>query len=89
MSVVVDHNYPVPDALRAVSPEGDPIEGAEVRIYDLVAFQAHQTSVWVGMTTTDIDGRWVDPIVLPDAHSWVVHFEKYSEYGPTHVEITT
>jgi hypothetical protein len=89
MPVMVDHNYPLTDALRAVAPNGDPVAGAEVRIYDLTAFEANNIDTWVGMTTTDIEGRWVDPIVLPDARSWVVHFQKYSEYGPVHVEITT
>lgn len=89
MTVMVDHNYPLLDALRAVAPNGDPVEGAEIRVYDLVAFVAHQISTWIGMTTTDIEGRWLDPIALPDGGSFVVHFEKYSEYGPVHVEITT
>ena len=89
MTVVVDHNYPVVDTLRAVDPSGDPVEGAVVRVFELVAFSAHHTDTWVGSTTTDIEGRWIDPITLPDAGSWVVHFEKYSSYGPVHVEITT
>lgn len=89
MTVMVDHNYPLVDSLRAVAANGDPIEGAEVRIYEQVAFEAGQISTWVGMTTTDIAGRWVDPIALPDGGNWVVHMEKYSAYGPVHVEITT
>lgn len=89
MTVMVDHNYLTPDALRAVASNGDPVEGAEIRIYDLVAFMAHITTSWLGMTTTDIDGKWLDPIALPDGGSFVVHFQKYSEYGPMHVEITT
>ena len=89
MTVMVDHNYPLTDALRAVAPNGDPVEGAEVRIFEREAFEAHVVSVWVGMTTTDIEGRWLDPIALPDARSWVVQFQKYSAYGPVHVEITT
>jgi hypothetical protein len=86
---MVDHNYPTTDALRAVASNGDPVENVAVRIYDLVAFNAHLVDTWVGMTTTDIEGRWVDPIALPDGGSWAVHFEKYSAYGPVHVEITT
>lgn len=89
MTVMINHNYPLPDALRAVAPNGDPVEGVEIRIYTLVAFMANRVDPWVGMTTTDIEGRWIDPIALPDAGSWVVHFEKYSAYGPVHVEITT
>lgn len=89
MTVMVDHNYPQPDSLRAVASNGDPVEGAEVYVFELTAFEAHQVSTWVGSTTTDIEGRWLDPIALPDAQSFVVLFQKYSEYGPVHVEITT
>jgi hypothetical protein len=89
MTVMVDHNYPQPDALRAVDTNGDPVDTAVVRIYEAVEFFAHHVDTWVGSTTTDIEGRWIDPIALPDAGSWVVYFEKYSEYGPIHVEITT
>ena len=89
MTVAVDHNYPTANALRAVNADGDPVEGATVRIYTLTKYLAHDTDTWVGMTTTDIEGFWVAPIILPDAQSWAVHFEKYSSYGPVHVEITT
>jgi hypothetical protein len=89
MTVMVDHNYPLADSLLVVNASGDPVEGAEVRIYEAVKFYAHVVDVWVGMTTTDITGQWIDPIALPDGGTWVVHFEKYSSYGPVHVEITT
>jgi hypothetical protein len=89
MTVMVNQDYPTTDALRAVNVSGDPVEGATVRIFTLVAFSANEVDDWVGMTTTDIDGYWVDPIALPDAGSWVVQFEKYSSYGPVHAEITT
>jgi hypothetical protein len=89
MSVMVDHNYPTTDSLTTVASNGDPIAGVSVKIFTLAAFQAFQTDTWVGSTTTDIDGHWLDPINLPDAQTWVVYFFKYSEYGPAHVEITT
>lgn len=89
MSVTVDHNYPHAGDLRVVNSSGEPVEGAEIRIFLLSEFLAGRTSTWVGMTTTDINGEWVDPVVLDDGQTWVVHIQKPTMYGPAHVEITT
>lgn len=89
MSTTVDHNYPHAGDLRVVNASGDPVEAAEIRIFTLAAFSAGQTTTWVAATTSDINGEWVDPVVLTDGGSWVVHIQKLTMYGPAHVEITT
>jgi len=89
MTVRVDHNYPGIDDMRVINAQADPIEGAAIRIFELTAFQAGDVDTWVGETLTDVNGEWIDPIYLDDAKSWVVHFQKLTEYGPEHVEITT
>jgi hypothetical protein len=89
MSTTVDHNYPHAGDLRVVNASGDPIESAEIRIFTLAAFSSGQTSTWVAETTTDINGEWVDPVILDDGETWVVHIQKPTMYGPAHVEITT
>jgi hypothetical protein len=88
MSTTVD-NYPHAGDLRVVNASGDPIESAEIRIFTLAAFSSGQTSTWVAETTTDINGEWVDPVILDDGETWVVHIQKPTMYGPAHVEITT
>lgn len=89
MSTTVDHNYPHAGDLRVVNSSGEPIEGADIRIFLLSEFLVGHTSTWVAATTTDVNGEWVDPIVLDDGQTWVVHMEKPTMYGPAHVEITT
>jgi hypothetical protein len=86
---IVNHDYPNIGDFIVVNDQNEPIEGAEVRIYESVPFQAGILDSWVGSTTTDIDGRWVDPIVIPDGGSWVVYIQKYSLYGPKHYELIT
>jgi len=86
---IVNHDYPLDNEMLVVNEINEPIEGAEIRIYDHTAFFAGVLDTWVASTTTDIEGKWVDPIVLEDGRSWVVHFQKESMYGPDHVEITT
>jgi len=88
-TVMVNHNYPNDDEMTVVDEQDIPIEGVEIRIFELTAFQAGVVDSWVGSTLTDIDGHWIDPIGLESGNTWVVHFEKPTVYGPEHVEITT
>jgi len=88
-TVMVDHNYPTTNAMQVVDALGHPIESAEIRIFDFTAYYAGQTTTWEAETSSDIQGRWIAPVMLPAAGSWVVHFQKLSEYGPAHIEITT
>jgi len=89
MSTKVDHNYPPDGDLRVVNTSGDPVEGAVIRVFLLAEFLAGRTTTWVAATTSDINGEWVDPVILDDGQSWAVHMQKPTMYGPVHVEITT
>ena len=89
MAIAVNHDFPNPGSLKVVNEEGDPIEGVEIRIYEHAAFFAGQLDVYVGLTVSDFEGNWVDPIILDEGYSWVIHFQKLTEYGPVHIEITT
>jgi hypothetical protein len=89
MAVRVDHNYPDTDDLKVVDLSGNPIDGVIIRIFEYAAFVAGETDTWVGGTSSDINGHWIDPVYLDEAQTWVVHFEKPTAFGPEHVEITT
>ena len=86
---VVNHDYPNTDDMLVVDETNEPIEAAEIRVYDQTAFDAGVVDTWESMTTSDLEGKWVDPIILEDGRNWVVHFQKESLYGPVHIEITT
>lgn len=85
---VLNHNYPTAKAMQVVSSDGSPIEGATVRIFEALKFYADQVSTWFAETTTDTDGYWRDPIVVPDAADWVIQVQKMGA-GPTHINVTT
>jgi len=89
LSVALSHNYPATGSLRVVNTGGHPITGVEIRVYTAADFYDSKYDSWVGNTTTDLNGEWIDPIVVDDGETWVVHFEKPTEYGPIHVEVTT
>ena len=86
---IVNHNFPLENSMLVTDLEGNPIQDATIRIFDLTAFEAGILDPWIAETTSDSEGKWVDPVVLPDGQSWVVHFQKLNDYGPEHKEITT
>lgn len=86
---VVNHDYPLAGEMIVVDEQAVPVEGVVIRIYDHTAFFAGDVATWIASTITDVDGKWVDPVVLDDGQSYVVHFQKESVAGPDHVEITT
>jgi len=86
---MVNHDYPLENSLQVVDAQNEPVEAAQIRIYEAVPFQAGVIDTWYASTTSDVDGKWVDPIELPDGQSWVVHFQKLNSYGSNHVEIVT
>lgn len=85
----VNHNFPNTNDMLVVDEANTPIEAADIRVYDQTAFDAGVVDTWEAMTTTDQEGKWVDPIVLEDGRNWIVQIQKESMYGPVHVEITT
>ena len=89
MTVSVNHDYPREGALLVVSENGEPIEGVDIRIFELEKFLAGETTTWVAETQTDANGEWDDTIDLDDGRTWVVHFQKLNVVGPEHREITT
>ena len=89
MTVAVNHDYPMADNLKVVNETGDPIEGATIRIYGKLEFDQGDVAGWIGETTTDINGQWVDPVHVADGETYVVHIQKETMYGPVHTEVTT
>jgi hypothetical protein len=65
-SVLVDHNYGGTDALTVMTLSNVRIDNATILAYrrdDYLAGQRTSEFV-VGQTTTNVDGRWVSPIML-------------------------
>lgn len=87
--VMVNHDYPHANDMCVVDKTNVPIEGVVIKIFDHTDFFAGLISTWVAETISDVDGKWVDPILLDAGRSWVVYFEKATMYGPKHIEITT
>jgi hypothetical protein len=87
--IVVNHDYPTAGNLLAVDEDtGLPIEGVVVKVHAEDANPATDTT-WIADTVTDRDGKWVEPVYLPEEETWQVSFEKPTMYPLKIVDIDT
>lgn len=90
MATKVDHNYPTPDNLLVVDDDtGLPVKNVHIRVYAAASYPPTNTSSWTAATVTDSEGKWLDPIYLPEGLDWVVHFSRRMTYAEKTVEIST
>jgi hypothetical protein len=87
-TVKLDHDYEQPGALRYVTPGGSPIAGAQVRVYQQTDYSAGNLANPIGVTLTDADGRWKDPIFVAPGFTYVVQFFLPQKYGPDTATVT-
>lgn len=86
-TVLVNHNYGAPAALRYITAGASGVEAATIRIWKKVDFDLNNLAAAVGVTATNSDGNWVNPIALETGETYVVQFHKQGLYGPDKVEI--
>lgn len=89
MTTLINHDYPLAGEMLVVDLDDVAIEGVHIQVFEYTLFQAGDIDTWVGETTSDVTGAWLDPIEVEDGATYIILFQKYNEYGPTHVEVTT
>lgn len=87
-TTAVNHDYELTDNLRYMTPGGSPISGAQVRVYYQSDYLVHSLDTPVGLTTTDVNGRWTNTILVKPGFTYVVQFTKPNEFGPNTATIT-
>jgi len=75
------------DALQLVAENGDPVEGASVRVYTKADFDLNELDTPIGITVTDHNGRWVNPVPVNNNSIYTVLFSKDGEIGPVSQEV--
>lgn len=75
------------DDYQLLNTAGDPVEGATVRVFTKAAYDANDLSAPIGVTFTDGDGRWLDPIPVTPGFTYTIVFHKTGAIGPSSVEI--
>jgi hypothetical protein len=88
-SVEVDHNYGGADTYRYVTQNGVGIDNAIINVYLASDFNAGKrgTDFIKARSLTDINGRWVQPVML-DPETYVVYFYKQLAFGPDTAPLT-
>ena len=84
----LDADYGSVGALTYITPDGDPIEGATIRVYTYADWEARNYSKVVGLTRTTSTGAWLSPILVEPGNTFVVQYHLPNVYGPQTVEIT-
>jgi len=90
--VQLDQDTGGTDSLRYVKPNGEPISGADVRVYTKQNYDKKLYSQVLGLTVTNADGRWTTPLLLPTGNTYVVRFymapvEEVPGWGPDIAEV--
>lgn len=85
--VALYDNYTALDAYRILLANGDPLEGAVIRVYEATDYAADEFAAPVGMTTSDAGGRWTAPVFVAPGYTYVVHVQKPYVAGPDIFEI--
>lgn len=75
------------DNYRLIDESGDSVAGATVRVFDKTSYDANDLSAPIGVTLTDAQGRWLDPVPVTPGDTYVIVFHKKGSIGPTSVEV--
>ena len=86
--IPIDHNYGGDDALQAVASGGAPISALTIYLYKKVDFDGGNKTLPVGITETDAQGRWKNPIYVDPGLDYVLVYEKKQAFGPTSLVLT-
>lgn len=85
--VLLYEHYGSFQAFQLLDEDGEPISGATIRIYSKDDFDAGDLDTPIGVTFTDTEGYWVNPVPVSRTETYVVHYHKDSVIGPTSVEV--
>lgn len=86
--IALDHDYGIADALRYLTTGGDPVSGAQIRVFKKIDYDQEDWDAALGKSSTDTNGRWTDPIYVEAGYTYTVQYLKLGEYGPDTTEIT-
>ena len=88
-TVLVDHNYPSSDYLTYLSPSGNGINGATIKVFRWDDYDSGNRSeiFVVARSTTVENGKWKNPVYL-DPGSYTFVFSKAGLFGPDVINLT-
>jgi len=85
--VYLNHNFERPETFTYVAPDGTPVKDAVIRVYKKSDYDAGLISNPIGVTRTDVNGHWVNDIMVDAGEVYYIIFQKEGYFGPDKVEI--
>lgn len=81
--ILVDHDYPTTDNMRATTPDGVGIQDVDIKAFLTSEYDAGLRSGEAirGQTKTDVNGRWIASLSL-DAGNYTFVFARPGKYIP-------
>ncbi len=76
------------DEFQVTDNNGDPIENAIIRLFTKLDFDAGDFDAPIALTTTDANGRWLNPIPVNAGATYVILVNKPHVFGSVSVEVT-
>ena len=86
-TVALNENYGGMSALQIVDSASDPITEAVIRVYYTLDYEAGDLDAPVGVTTTDENGDWQQPIFVSPGQSYTIYVFKTQEFDPIAIEV--
>lgn len=87
-TVYLSHDTKENDFLRYVKPNGEPIAGASIYVFETNKYVSNSFDGAVGITFTSPDGRWVSPIPVKAGVDYSVVFFLKDKFGPDKIDIS-
>lgn len=85
--VALHTDYGGIDQLRLEDENGEPVEGATIRVFTKLEFDTNGLDNPIGVTATNANGRWVNPVFVNSGDTYVVHYQDDAQIGPVSVEV--
>lgn len=76
------------NTIRVLDANGEPIEGATIRVFTKFDFDAGNLDNFIGITATGSDGRWLAPVYVNAGNVYTVLVQKDHVAGPITIEIS-
>lgn len=86
--IPLDHNYGAADRYQVTAPGGAPIAYLAITVFKKTDYDAGNSPLPIGVTETDVNGRWQSPVYVEPGLDYVMVFEKVQAYGPLSVVVT-
>jgi hypothetical protein len=87
-TVTMNQDYGGANELQPTDNDtGLPVEGVQIRVYKKIDYDLQNFEAAVGVTTSDADGGWENPITVEAAFTYVIQYFKPGNYGPNTHEV--